>query len=151
VYIVTFYLVSSVFLAMYHNYINKTYYLKHGLINIFQNEAIRTSFLLFAAFHAIMLLGAIAFKKMHFLKTCFILFLSYLFLLLINRLILQAMTGQIFLTAHPFMNLFRLVGDGQTYEIKAGHFYSQLSYSTLILITLILWVAAYFKLKEKQV
>lgn len=108
------------------------------------------SFLIFGLLHATALLGAIFFDKLHFIKTAFASFVVLIILQLANV---------------PLMNLlFKTNGRmqpmfvGVSLEENSRSFFitpSDLSYNIVITmfigVTLLLWTAAFFKLKEKQV
>ncbi len=105
---------------------------------------------LYAFLHAVFLVGAVYFEKVHFIKTIFILFLGFFATLVLNKLVLQALTGIDNLSAVPLSNV-SFIENGQLYILGVTD--AEFSYTWIISIVflLIIWAAAYFKLKEKQV
>lgn len=106
---------------------------------------------IFTELHALALFGAIFFKKLHFIRTGFAFFIAFAVVLLLNTLLLKILTGvQVVKAAIPFGYLNLFVGD-RFYSINTGD-RGWLPIRGLILVVAVLtWVAAYYRLKEKRV
>lgn len=106
---------------------------------------------LYSTLHAITIFGAILFKNLHFIKTGFAFFISYGALLVGNTIFLKTITGlEIIKLAMPFGFLNFDIGP-KYYSISADGPDSLTVTITMMLVTALIWAAAYFKLKEKQV
>lgn len=106
---------------------------------------------LFSVLHAITIFGAILFRNLHFIKTGFAFFIGYGVLLIGNTVFLKAITGlEIIKLAMPFGFLNFDVGP-KYYSISADGPDSLMVMLTIMLVTVLIWTAAYFRLKEKQV
>jgi hypothetical protein len=146
IYIPAFYLVASVIISIGG---------KGGedaeLLNLFgPHSNVDKVIFLYAFLHAVSLIGAVFFRKAHFIKTVFILFLGFFAVTILNQLLLQAMLGHADLSAIPLSGA-TITEDGQGYKLGVPD--ADLSFTWIVSIgfILIIWAAAYFKLKEKQV
>lgn len=107
-------------------------------------------FLYFWFLHSIALLGSVFFKKLHFIKTALVFFLAFVTLVVVNQGLARLVMGSQVSARMPFSNLF--VDEGISKYYIATHSSSTLILTFLLCLgALFLWVAAYFKLKEKQV
>jgi hypothetical protein len=106
---------------------------------------------IYSILHAVSIFGAILFKKLHFIKTGFAFFIGYGIIMICNTLFLKAITGlDVIKLAMPYGYLNFDAGK-KYYSIAAAGPASLGVLITLILVAVLIWVAAYFKLKEKQV
>ncbi|MBF9219940.1 hypothetical protein [Hymenobacter ruricola] len=121
------------------------------LLNVFGNaDAVKAMAGLLVLLHAVWLCGAIYFEKTHFIKTGFALFTLLLGLSLVNYQALKVLVGGELRPAPPFTTLTLMEGGTHVYNLGLPMSSMQwLSYLPLGL-TLLLWVAAYFRLTEKQ-
>ena len=106
-------------------------------------------YVLYALMHAVAFYGAIFYDKLHFIKTAFLFFISVGLLIAINKIILSVFIPKTVETTVPFGDL-RIQSDQQTFEINV----SQQDYWMIAIISVlavIFWIAAYYRLKEKQV
>ena len=105
--------------------------------------------LAYAFLHAVALYGAIFFERLHFIKTAFIFFISLALLVIINKIILSALLGRAVETTPPFGSV-RFPGGGPEVGVVEN---LQESYMLCLVAVLavIFWMAAYWRLKEKQV
>jgi len=120
------------------------------LLNVFEPQILQM-YIVFAFLHSISFFGAIYFERLHFIKTAVVFFISIALLILINKLILGALIGRAVEATPPFGEL--LVADkGQTIDI---HIVNKMQYSYMLYLlaalAIIFWVAAYYRIKEKQV
>jgi hypothetical protein len=120
------------------------------LFNVFHNQMGAPVFLLFALLQSIAFYGAIRFKKLHFIKTAFAFFIGIAILVLINQAMLSISLRKSVLPTMPF-GMLRFTENSQEKAISLGR--NQGDYATwlIIILVIIFWVAAYFRLKEKQV
>jgi hypothetical protein len=109
-------------------------------------------FVFYSVLHALSLFGAVFFKKLHFIKTGFAFFIALGATILFNTLLLKIITGLgVVVLALPFGFL----------GFTVHHHYYSISLNdpgtgmmikyVWMLATLLMWIAAYFRLKEKQV
>jgi hypothetical protein len=110
-----------------------------------------TMLTIYTLLHAISIFGAILFKRLHFIKTGFAFFLLYGVIMLLNTLFLKAITG---------VNIIKLELPYAYLNFDVGTKYYSLAAKTptgfnvitaLYLVAILIWIAAYFRLKEKQV
>ena len=121
-----------------------------GVINLLQKPHLQMV-LIYAFLHSIAFWGAVYFNKLHFIKTAFVLFVFMGLLILFNKIVLTAMTGRNVDMAPPFGTL-RFPESGRQVDISLPDARENpILFFLIVALTLILWVAAYYRLKEKQV
>ena len=143
-YLAGFYIIDMVILSLGHREVNHSAIMKFG--SDFKYSAV---LLAFAWLHSIAFFGALSFKKLHFIKTAFTVFVLILVITLLNRVSIHLMIGSFAEANEPFSEL-------TIYEGKKSFYLKQ---SDLVLLlpylggcmSLLLWVGAYFKLKETEV
>jgi hypothetical protein len=120
------------------------------MFNISSNHALQI-YMVYAFLHGVAICGAIYFEKLHFIKTAFIFFISLGILILMNKMLLGTMLGRNVEAASPFSNL-RFAENGQVHDIMLSSNQQGINSNYLVMVlAVIFWVAAYFRLKEKQV
>ena len=108
-------------------------------------------YLVYAFLHSVAIFGAIYFEKLHFIKTAFAFFISLGILILMNKMLLGIMLGRNVAASPPFGNL-RFTEKGQLYDVVLSYKQQGVNINYLVMVlAVIFWVAAYFRLKEKQV
>jgi hypothetical protein len=119
------------------------------LINIFTRESQDyLIYVLYAFANALALVGAIFFKKGHFIKTAFIGFIAVFLVAILNKLSLEMLLGRKLASANPFGKIsFSDESDIYTSIDLPQVENVMLMYAAMAVIV---WVAAYYKLKEKQ-
>ncbi len=122
---------------------------KPELLPIIVNGKSISFFLLFALFHSIAFWGAIFFQKLHFVKTAFTAFVATMIVTFLNHLFLTVLIGKKVRSSEPF-GVLLFVDGGKTHVIQQHASMTTLA-SLCIVLTLSFWVAAYYRLKEKQV
>jgi hypothetical protein len=121
------------------------------LFNIFDPKTkVYYIFFMYTILHAIVFYGAIAFKKMHFIKTAFAVFIIGGVIWLVNNLLLQAILGHKINGNPPFFGA-SIQDANNYYNVDLPHDYMNWMIALFLFLSVIVWVAAYFKLKEKQV
>lgn len=106
--------------------------------------------ILYTILHSVAIFGAIFFEKFQFIKIGFVFFIGYAITMLLNTLFFEALTGEYVKAVMPF---------GYLNFNQQGKFYSiaPLGQATawvplaMIAAAILIWGAAYFRLKEKQV
>lgn len=139
------------FIALYGLSSFRTWENRTFLISGLGREVIIIIFVLYSFLHAIALFGAIGFKRLHFIKTAFLFFLGYAVLMLLNYLFLHQITGA--RLAHvdiPFAGL-SFIADGKYYVIQLSQSEIPTFLILSVVVSLLLWTSAYYKLKEQQV
>lgn len=118
------------------------------VFNIFDGRR-RTLFVMFAFLQSISLFGAIFFEKLHFIKTAFSFFIGLFLAVLLNTICMKTLVHQEIKPVVPF---------GFVNFTQNNHFYSlsligkndDWVFYLLMVITVMVWIASYFRLKEKQ-
>ncbi len=144
VYTMIFYLALFISLNIQHLHTHRIV-----ILNIFEKQILQM-YLVFSFLHAIAFFGAVYFEKLHFIKTAFTFFISIAVLILINKGLLTALLGRTVDASPPFGYL-RFADTGQAVDIKISSQDNPYLLYLIIILTFILWVGAYFHLKEKQV
>ena len=145
IYAISFYLVALFLLNVRH-----VSGQAEGVINLLQKQPLQMC-LIYAFLHAIAFWGAIYFNKLHFIKTAFVFFIFLGLLILFNKIVLTAMIDRNVDAAPPFGNL-RFPDGGRQVDITLPDARDNPTLTFLVVgLTLVIWIAAYFRLKEKQV
>lgn len=144
VYTMIFYLALFAALNIPHGHEHRIF-----ILNIFEKQILQM-FLVYAFLHSIAFVGAVYFEKLHFIKTAFTFFIIIAALIIINKGLLTALLGRTVDASPPFGYL-RFGDTGQAVDIKISSQDSPYQLYLIIILTFILWVGAYFRLKEKQV
>jgi len=121
------------------------------LLNLRQQE-MGALFLVYSVLQAVSLFGAVFFRKLHFIKTGFTFFIALGVAIFLNTLFLKIVTGlgNVKL-ALPF-TFFNFYIHDRFYSISLNDpGTAMLIWLVMMLVTLLIWIAAYFRLKEKQV
>jgi hypothetical protein len=115
----------------------------------FDGNVLFVILILYALFHSIAFFGAIYFKKLHFVKTALVFFLIISILIIFNNITIGYMLHREIIQVVPFTSV-GFMENGKYFGLNAQAFVwtGQLVY---IAMAIILWAAAYFRLKEKQV
>lgn len=119
-----------------------------GLFNVFEKQT-QQIWLVYAFLHSVTFYGAVFFERLHFIKTGFIFFISLALLVIINKVILSAMLGRAVESTPPFGNV-RFPGGGPEVGLVENLQEPFMLYLVAVL-AVIFWIAAYWRLKEKQV
>ncbi|SEN09170.1 hypothetical protein SAMN05192574_102426 [Mucilaginibacter gossypiicola] len=104
---------------------------------------------LYALLHSIVFYGAIHFKKLHFIKTAFSFFIGIAVMMFGNKLLYDLLLHKDAIAGLPFTNV-AYMEKGRVIVINLTdnkEFYALIMYMVLALM---FWIAAYFRLKEKQ-
>ncbi len=119
-----------------------------AIFNAFDfNKGLTFAYVTYAVLNSITLYGAVFFKKMHFIKTAFALFISVMIVWLLNLQVLRSIfkkdisnppfTGLNFPT---YKNSYTSIDVDKTWVV-----------AVFLLLAVIIWMSAYYRLKEKQV
>jgi len=112
---------------------------RHIIVFSIGQPEMPVSWVMFTVIQSLALFGAIFFRKLQFIKTGFAFFITLAVLVLCNSLFLKIITGVTF-----------YIGD-KNYSIGTGSEESVLILVLLTVVAALIWVAAYYRLKEKQV
>jgi hypothetical protein len=143
VYTGIFYLVLSILISLKH------WPGHHSEIFTLFQDRLSTLFIVFSLLHAITIYGAIKFEKLHFIKVGFSFLIFYALLILVNTLFLRMIVGRPIYPATPFAFLNFPEGTN-FYSVGLNAQQSTWVFIALAVVSLLFWIAAYFKLKEKQ-
>ncbi len=141
----SFYLILAFLTSLRHLPGQKTVFL-----DVFHRPVGFQVILLFALLHAIAFYGAILFEKLHFIKTAFAFFIFVAFLIFFNKTLLGILLGRDVMPAAPFTNA-RFMEHSKGITISTTGIEESHIIIPMLVLTLLFWVAAYFRLKEKQV
>jgi hypothetical protein len=109
-------------------------------------------FVAYSVLHAFSLFGAIFFKKLHFIKTGFAFFIALGITIFLHSLLLKGITGLGMMILELPFGFLHFTIHHRFYTISAHDHDTSTTISYLLwLATLMIWVAAFFRLKEKQV
>lgn len=121
------------------------------ILNVFSNETEQRSvFVLFSFLHSIAFWGAIFFRKWHFIKTAFVFFLLMGAFVFLNNLFMERLLGRELQGAIPFANIMFQEGKNY-YAIQFSETKEYLLAFVPLGVALLVWAAAYFRLREKEV
>ncbi|TCC96405.1 hypothetical protein [Pedobacter psychroterrae] len=144
VYVAGFYLIDLTVMSLGKRVTNES-----AIMNFGADFRYSTLLLAFAWIHSMGFFGAILFKKLHFIKTAFSVFVLLLLVVLLNKFSIDWMMGASVETGEPFGSLMIYEGK-KSYFLERSEMIWLVPYLTAS-IALLLWVGAYFKLKETEV
>jgi hypothetical protein len=146
-YIALFYLIVSIVISFGHDVPGR----ENVLLDLFDKDRMaRMAFVIYPILHSIMFFGAIYFEKLHFIKSGFAFFIGLFLLGLFNRPIMASMIDHKILGTTIFSPL--QITDGKNYwEIFPPEIQNQTVGIIIVILVVLIWVSAYFKLKEKEV
>jgi hypothetical protein len=131
--------------------INLQHYPGHypQVFNLLEGEVAEV-YLLYFFLHGIALWGAIFFTRMHFVKTAFAFLICFAALVMFNKIFLGQLLGRVVEAAPPFGSA--RIYEGADYNDIGIAAKQQNTYmvGVLLLLALLFWAAAFFRLKEKQ-
>jgi hypothetical protein len=116
------------------------------VFNVFERPILQM-YLLYAFLHGIAFFGAVVFEKLQFVKTGFIFFLTIAGFIFINKAILSILIGHQVDATPPFSEL-RISDSHHVTSINIGRAQEPYTLGLMLLLAIIFWVAAYFRLKE---
>lgn len=112
-----------------------------------KDEKVYIVFYIFTALHAFILWGSIFFKNNHWIKTAFALFIAGFVIVFLNLQTLRVLIDAKIQSAIPFTSL----QIPPEYRFIAVHNSEIHLLITLVTVVFIVWVSAFYKLKEKEV
>lgn len=120
------------------------------IMNLFSvKQNVYVAFLLYTFLHAVAIYGAMYFKKAHFIKTTFFLFMLILAIWLVNDAVLSSIVHHR-ITNAPFTWL-SFNDDHGYYVISVAKSTYFIEGAVSILTSCLIWAATFFRLKEKQI
>lgn len=108
------------------------------------------AFAIYIALHAFTLWGAIYFEKLHFIKTSFAFFALLIVFVILNQPVLYLMIDKELLINMPFDSL-RFMDNGHKQNIEQPINFDYYHLATVVVMALLLWCSAFYRLKEKEV
>jgi hypothetical protein len=146
-YVGLFYLIASIVISFGHNVPGR----ENVLLNLFDKDRMAyMAFVIFPVMHSIMFFGSVYFEKLHFIKTGFAFFIGLFLLGLLNRPIIASMIDLKVVGTTIFSPV--TLTDGKNYwSIFPPEIQKPTVGIILGVIVVLLWVSAYFRLKEKEV
>ncbi|MDO3645183.1 hypothetical protein [Mucilaginibacter sp. L3T2-6] len=144
VFLGSFYLILSLLLNLRHFPVTHI-----SMFNVFSGPA-TLIFILYTFLHSITLYGAVLFERLHFIKTAFTFFVAVVVLTGLNTLFLEKLTGREVRPTTPFANL-AIVDHNSYVAVRSIRVSEPIVGYMIIAAAIIFWVAAYYRLKEKQV
>ena len=120
------------------------------VLNIFSpQEKAYYAFLLFAAVHSLALWGALFFEKLAFVKTAVVFFGALMIVSVVNYQLLESMLGVDLRFGLPFLSA-DFIDQHLYYSITPSNLQQYLPELVLMIFSALLWLAAYARLREKQ-
>jgi hypothetical protein len=125
------------------------------LFNIFQKPGALQYSLLYVALaiysllHSIAFFGAICFKKLHFIKTAFMFFIAVAVLMFGNKLLMDMLLHRDTFSTLPLTNV-GFMENGHIMVINLINNREGYAFAMYLVIAVLFWIAAYYRLKEKQ-
>lgn len=142
---ICFFAVDGLILSMSHPTVEP-----NRLLNLFDNKTPGAlAFILFALFQIVCFWGAIYFKRLHFIKTAFVFFLAFLVSSILNKGILWLVSGGNLSSNNLFFQSNIMV-QGKFYSLTINKGVYVEDWIIFALALILLWVSAFYKLKEKQ-
>jgi hypothetical protein len=124
---------------------------QHFIYFSLRDPELKSALVLFTEVHALALFGAIYFRKLQFIRTGFAIFLALTVAIILNTELLRTLTGAAVEKAEiPFTYLNFHKGQ-KFYQIDIADKETFLVQGVLLASAFSMWIAAYFRLKEKQV
>lgn len=120
------------------------------VVNIFNSRITPEMYLTFVFIQSLAFYGAILYEKLHFIKTAFVFFIGIGVLICVNKLFLSALIGVDALPSAPFGNLRFFDHNRESFIALSSHRNTLMLYLLGITSALFL-IAAYYRLKEKQI
>jgi len=148
-------LFSIVFVASFYSVLTLLLHIKKWpgqrteVLNLFA-QPMPLLFLSYAMLHGFSLWGAVFFNKLHFIKTAFIFFITIVLLSIINTSFVEALIGREIRTATPFATI-SFYEKHRYVWVDVVRQTDPLVIGVFIVVAIIFWAAAYYRLKEKQV
>lgn len=160
VFVGLFYLVDGIIISLStpESYDYPTLTSNNKLFSLFafnNGEEPFIAFIIYTLFHALTIWGALFFEKLHFVKTCFVFFVFMILLILINVPLLHLIIGIKTLNDMPFTSLSFNETDGhhltllKNINASAGMYI--IGMVILAIVVVLIWVSAFFRLKEKEI
>lgn len=125
-----------------------------SVINVFKaNEPPLVTIITYGALHAFVFCGAIFFNKLHFVKTAFTFFIGFICVVLLNKFVIDILIKNSSIsTPLPFTEIrFRDEATNQFAAIGMGDNATFAGGAVVVTAILLLWAAAFYRLKEKEV
>ena len=108
--------------------------------------------LYYCFYHALAFLGAVLFKKAHFVKMAFTFLVFFVVLMLVNKIVAGLIFDpQVSSSSIPFSDITIIELGNHRYNLDANEWLAPVLTIITLVSTVSLWAATYFKLKEKQV
>ena len=96
------------------------------------------------------LLGAIYFQKLHFIRTAFALFIFVAIVSVINTIMIHLLFGSNIHAGAPFKGIF-IEENSNYFHLQPTDSGQQIFVALVYTLIVVLWITAFFRLKEKQV
>ncbi len=142
---------TSVFLIVVFIAINVQHLPGHQpeLIDVFDGHILYI-YVAYAFLHSVAFCGAIFFDKLHFIKTAFAFFIFLTILIIVNKIMLDTLLGKNVEVNIPFGSL-QFTDHGQIENINISRAPETYIVYLAVVLSFVFWIAAYYRLKEKQV
>lgn len=126
---------------------------RKNLLDVMPDKFLMTMFSLYSIVHSVVIFGAVYFKNMHFVKTALYFFAAAAFLCLFHYSFMETLIASELVRFNPpFINSLG-VSDSQMYYLIQLDESEARVYTGILLVgfTMVLWIASFFEIKEKQI
>ncbi len=147
IFVACFYAVDFAVLSLFHSSGGTRY----KMVNIISKECgERVILVVFWILHAIMLVGSLFFKKLHFVKSALVILALLMLCIAGNNLLVHFILGANFHAVLPFSDVWFSYNDGHPFYLDISeNNYTEMIFAAFVVSSCI-WIAAFFKMKEKQ-
>ncbi|MGI4728448.1 MAG: hypothetical protein ACRYGB_07740 [Janthinobacterium lividum] len=147
VFIVIFYFVAVVVISFGKRIPGQ----QNTLLNVFSDDTKAWyTFIIYIVLQSVTFFGAIYFEKLHFVKTAFAFFIGVFLLGILNKPIITSMFSRNVMGTTIFSPI-SITEKDKAFTIHANDIKNYQEGIVLGLVVLILWISAYYRLKEKEV
>ena len=115
--------------------------------SLFDSRFFLVPLVVFSFLHALAFFGAVRFNNLHFIRTGFFFVTVFLAVIVLNHALMQSLVGRPLDLSPPF-TLMRFQYEGR--EVKVESLKERYPMLPIMAGTILLWVATYFCIKEKE-
>ncbi|MDB5158562.1 MAG: hypothetical protein JWR50_3269 [Mucilaginibacter sp.] len=145
IFVCSFYFIDWSFMGMFA----PKYKPYNELFNITKGTDWQMLFTVYAVLHAFTFWGAIYFNKLHFIKTAVVFFIYFMVFNVISKVFISSITNGV--VRQDVLRSRAVIMQQGDWDITPNNNLINLGFYAIAVVVLLLWVSAFFRLKEKQV